>query len=134
MDCSNCLISIHRAEGSGLPIAEAMFMGKPVIATGQSGNMYFMNSGNSLPIRFEILEIEEGIPPSLYGKGYHWADPDLQHAAEMMQRIASDRDRAYTIGGKARNVARSSLSPEAVGKLMGESLTAIKRGTLHYGG
>ena len=53
----DCYVSLHRSEGFGLPIAEAMSFGKPVIATGWSGNMEFMDDSNSFPVKYELAEI-----------------------------------------------------------------------------
>jgi len=49
--CCDCLLSLHRSEGFGRAPAEAMFFGKPAIATGWSGNMAYMNGEVSVPIR-----------------------------------------------------------------------------------
>ena len=45
----DCYVSLHRSEGLGLTMAEAMYFGKPVIATAYSGNLDFMNDGEQLP-------------------------------------------------------------------------------------
>ena len=64
----DCYVSLHRAEGFGLTLAEAMAHGKPVIATGYSGNLTFMNDGNSYLVPYKLTELEEeggGSAPSL---------------------------------------------------------------------
>jgi glycosyltransferase involved in cell wall biosynthesis len=122
----NCLVSLHRAEGFGLPIAEAMFMGKPVIATGWSGNMDFMNERNSLPVRYQIVETSGDNLYIPYKKGSHWAEPDLNHASELMRCVATSPDLTGRIGGQAMNDIRDQLSPEAVGALMNGRLAALR--------
>jgi len=121
----DCYVSLHRSEGFGLPLAEAMYMGKPVIGTGWSGNMDFMNIGNSLPVRYRIVEFEDDFGP--YGAGHHWADPDLDHAAESMQRLLSERDLAAQLGQKASEDIRAHFSPRVAGKMMKDRLIQIRR-------
>ena len=123
----NCLVSLHRAEGFGLPIAEAMFMGKPVIATGWSGNMDFMNEHNSLPVNYQVVEICEDNPDIPYKNGWHWAEPDLTHASELMRLVVNAPDLTDRIGGQAMNDIRDQLSPEAVGALMKRRLAELRQ-------
>ncbi len=78
-------VSLHRSEGFGLTIAEAIAMGKPVIATGYSGNMQFMTEDNSYPVSYERRKIDSDIGP--YEKGGYWAEPSIVHAAEIMREV-----------------------------------------------
>jgi glycosyltransferase involved in cell wall biosynthesis len=112
----DCYVSLHRSEGFGLTIAEAMVAAKPVIATGFSGNMDFMTSQNSYPVRYKMKEIERDYPP--YRKGWHWAEPDLDHAAELMKDVYENRGAAAEVGSRARKDIVRLLSPEAVGERM----------------
>ena len=82
------LISLHRAEGFGLTMAEAMVLKRPTIATNWSANTEFMNSENSCLVNFELIEIEED--HNYYKAGMHWADADFEHASEHMIKLYSD--------------------------------------------
>jgi len=93
-----------------------MYMGKPVIATGWSGNMEFMDEENSLLVRFRMTEITKDAGP--YKKGQVWADPDLNHAAELMRRIVSDEEIAKLIRVRAESKIKTDFSPERIGRLM----------------
>jgi glycosyltransferase involved in cell wall biosynthesis len=79
------LISLHRSEGFGLHLAEAIALEKAVIATNWSGNTEFMNIENSYPVKFEIVEIKDNL--GQYRKGAHWAQPNLDSAVMHMCNI-----------------------------------------------
>ena len=108
-------VSLHRSEGLGLGMAQAMSMGKPVIATGYSGNLEFMNETNSLLVNCDRVELDRDYgsvtKPSVYEKGSCWAEPDLSHAAEQMRRLYENRDRGIEIGLRGQKEVRISLDP-----------------------
>ena len=105
-----------RAEGFGLPLAEAMYLGKPTIATGYSGNLEFMNAENSHLVRYTMTEVGEA------GKQYPpngvWADPDVEHAAELMRRVFEDQPGSRALGERAAADIRRTNSMEAAGASM----------------
>lgn len=111
-------VSLHRSEGYGLPFAECMLLEKPVIATGYSGNVDFMNHSNSLLVRHRLIEIDQPCGP--YPLGARWADPDLEHAAELMRQVAADRDRSREIGRSARRELSRTLSFDTIGRTIHE--------------
>lgn len=110
----DAVVSLHRAEGFGLGLAEAMDLGKPVVATGWSGNVDFMNAGNSCPVAYELVPIERDHGP--YKAGNRWADPDVEHAAWLMARLVRDSDYRETIGRRARETIRTEFSPRVAGE------------------
>jgi glycosyltransferase involved in cell wall biosynthesis len=114
MSLSDCYVSLHRSEGFGLTLAESMYMGKPVIATAYSGNMDFMTVNNSFPVKYTLIEIEKDTGP--YKKGNVWADPDIGHAAEMMDFVYRNREIAAQIGQTASRDIRTLYSPSAIGR------------------
>lgn len=77
------LISLHRSEGFGLHLAEAMAMGKAVIATNWSGNTDFMNPKNSSLVDFDLVRLEKDFGP--YRRNCRWASPVLDHAVSEMK-------------------------------------------------
>jgi glycosyltransferase involved in cell wall biosynthesis len=89
-------VSLHHCEGFGLTMAEAMALGKPVVATAYSGNMDFMTATNSYPVRYQLIKLDRDHGP--YQRGTHWADPDLDHAAELMQQVFEQHDDARQKG------------------------------------
>lgn len=122
-NCCDCFVSLHRAEGFGLPLAEAMYLGKPVIATGWSGNTDFMNVGNSLPVEYTIVPLDRDSGP--YRKGFHWAEPNVDHASELMDLVTGDDSLVRRIGMQARHDIITHFSPEPVGRLMSQRLNRI---------
>ncbi|HXH41605.1 MAG TPA: glycosyltransferase family 4 protein [Thermoanaerobaculia bacterium] len=107
------IVSLHRSEGFGLILAEAMYLGKPVIATGWSGNMDFMDTRNSCPVGYEIVTLDRAY--GSYPAGQHWAEPDIDHAAHFLRRVFEDTDYRRQLGERARDTIRSQFSPEAAG-------------------
>ncbi len=85
---SDCYCSLHRAEGFGLPLAEAMLSGKPVIATAWSGNMDFMTAENSYLVDYKLVPVSEH---SNYPAGDLWAEASLSEAAQAMRAVFEDR-------------------------------------------
>jgi glycosyltransferase involved in cell wall biosynthesis len=108
------VVSLHRSEGFGLILAEAMYLGKPVVATGWSGNMDFMNSGNSCPVNYELVTLDRTY--QYYTAGQQWAEPDVDHAAHLMRRVFEDANFRTEISERARRTIQSQFSPAAAGQ------------------
>ena len=123
--CCDILLSLHRAEGFGLGPAEMMYLGKPVVATGWSANMDFMDADNSMPVRYELAPLAETIGP--YDAGPVWAEADIEHAAWCLSRLADDPGLAERIGARARDTIRRKLDPLVVGRQVAERLETIRR-------
>lgn len=81
-------VSLHRAEGLGLTLAEAMGAGTPVVATGWSGNMEFMTPENSWLVDAELVDIPKTVPH--YGGSGQWAEPSVHQAAAHLRSIIED--------------------------------------------
>lgn len=109
-------ISLHRSEGFGLGMAQAMYFGKPVIATGYSGNMEFMNHNNSFPVKYKLKELEQDYGP--YEKGNVWAEPDIDHAAYLMRLIHQNTDDIRKVAEQAKFDIRTKMTPAITGKEM----------------
>ena len=122
---SDAYVSLHRSEGFGLTLAEAMCLGKPVIATHYSGNTDFMNPANSLPVGYRLITLEEDAGP--YARGTHWADPDIEQAAHQMRRVYADRDLRKRLGAQAANDIAAQFGREAVGSILRDRVGDILR-------
>ncbi|MEO7371941.1 MAG: glycosyltransferase, partial [Ilumatobacteraceae bacterium] len=93
---ADCMVSLHRSEGLGLHLAEAMWLETPTIATRYSGNLDFMTDDNSLLVDAEMVNIENG--EGVYPTVAKWAEPDRRQAAAAMRRIAGDASLAARLG------------------------------------
>ena len=82
-------VSLHRSEGLGLGMAEAMALGKPVIATDYSGNLEFMNDTNSLLVRHKKINVKK--ESYIHSHNQVWAEPDTNHAAQFMKKIKDNK-------------------------------------------
>lgn len=93
-------VSLHRSEGFGMTLAEAMCMGKPVIATHYGGSADFTTVANSYPVAYRLVELEQDYGP--YSQGQVWADADVGHAAELMHHVAKHPEEARAKGQRAQ--------------------------------
>jgi SAM-dependent methyltransferase len=107
----DCYVSLHRSEGLGLTMAEAMYFGRPVIATGYSGNLDFMTAENSYLVPQAAATIGPDAEP--YPPDGQWAEPDLEFAAEVMRAVVRDPEKAAVRARRGAMDIRYSHSPEA---------------------
>ena len=121
---ADCFVSLHRSEGFGLGIAEAMARGKAVVATGWSGNMDFMHPANSLIVSYDLVPLEKDYGP--YRRGELWAEPNLDDAAAKMRQVATQPALRNGLGQRARADCQRFLSPEAIGRIVSERLSIIR--------
>lgn len=124
MDACDVYVSLHRSEGLGLTMAEAMLMGKPVIATNYSGNVDFMGEEDSLLVPYKLVKLGRPIPP--YDEKLKWAEPSTEHAAQLMQRLYQDREWAKQIGARGKARAAIDLSLETAGQRAAARLAEIR--------
>ncbi len=93
-------VSLHRSEGVGLAPLEAMRLGRPVLATGWSGNMDFMDEGNAALVPFSMVPAKD--QRGVYRvSGGEWAEPDIRIAAQLLQRLSHDVAWRDALGGAA---------------------------------
>lgn len=103
---------LHRSTGFGLALAEAMCAGLPVVATGWSGNMDYMTEWSSLPVRFRLCDVIDPQRQHAATEG-QWAEPDVEHAAELLQMLAACPDRAREVGRTAHRAMRVRLTGQS---------------------
>jgi len=116
-------VSLHRAEGFGLVLAEAMLLGTVVIATNWSANAEFMNGEVSCPVNYELIPLSEDYGP--FKAGNRWADPDLGQAAEYMKRLSENCSYRTEISENARKHMEKHFAPEHTVELIKDRITQI---------
>jgi glycosyltransferase involved in cell wall biosynthesis len=119
----DAFLSLHRAEGFGLGLAEAMLLGKPAIGTGYSGNMDFMNRENSCLVDYKLIPVGRDAYP--YWEGQMWADPDIDQAAVYMRTIYEDRAYREKIAAKGQAYIQQHHSFPEIGRSMQKRLNEI---------
>lgn len=122
--CCDAYVSLHRAEGFGLGLAEAMALGKPVIATNWSGNLDFMSSDVACMVDFRRVPVEQGQYPHF--EGATWAEPDVASAAAAMRRLAADPSAALRLGARACEHVSGELAPQRTASVIRRRLQELQ--------
>lgn len=109
---ADVVISLHRSEGFGLVLAQAMAAGKPVLATGWSGNLDFMTPDDSVLVDYTLVPVRD---PQGFYRGGLWAEPDIEDAAAKLKALLGDPELRRELGARARAAIALKLDPAAVG-------------------
>jgi glycosyltransferase involved in cell wall biosynthesis len=97
---SDIVLSLHRSEGFGLIPAAAMLLGRPVVATGWSGNLDFMTAETSALVSYRLVPVVD--PRGTYElPGAMWAEPALDDAVASLRRLADDAALRARMGAAA---------------------------------
>lgn len=123
INCCNCFVSLHRSEGFGLTMAEAMYLGKPVIATAYSANTEFMNINNHFPVKYDLI----GTGNEYYFSNDKdiWADANVAHASEQMFLVFNNESLSKQIAQKGQDDVKKFLSPKKIGNQIKQRLDFI---------
>jgi glycosyltransferase involved in cell wall biosynthesis len=118
---ADAYVLASRGEGWGRPYMEAMAMGLPTIASRWSGNLEFMNDGNSWLVDGELIPVPDDaeLINGLY-QGHRWFDPDVDQLAAAMQAVAGDPAAARAKAGGARDELIARFGPEATARRVRE--------------
>ena len=122
---SDCYVSLHRSEGFGLTMAEAMALGKPTVATAYSGNLDFMTAENSYLCAATRSEVGPEREP--YPADSHWSEPGVAAAAALLRHVYGHPEEARARGRRAADDVLSVHSAAAAGAIMNQRLATIRR-------
>ncbi len=124
----DCFVSLHRAEGFGRGLGEAMALGRLALGTGWSGNLDFMTAENSLLVRHTLTKLRSGEYP--HWQGQSWAEPDLDHAWSLLRPVMDDPDRGRAIARQGQADVLRTHGNRAVGLRILQRLEQIAAGGL----
>ena len=120
ISAASAYVSLHRAEGFGYTLAEAMAYGVPVIATNYSGNLDFMDAHSAHLVR--AREVEVAVPDGPFQRGSVWAEPDVDHAAALMRQVYENRQAARELGARGAAFVREKLAIDQIAALVAKAL------------
>lgn len=123
-------VALHRSEGLGLGLMEAMLLGKPVIATSWSGNMSFMDHTNACLVRYQLIPVKGSLAVytvSYLGQSAHWAEPSIGDATAWMKSLFLDADLTRQIGETAKTAINLHLNHEETSKWLDEIILIWNR-------
>lgn len=120
IELADCYVSLHRAEGYGINLSDAMARGTPTIATGYSGNMEFMTPTTSLLVPYELIPVGADAEP--YDPTALWAEPDAEKAAHSMRALFEDEQLGQGIASAAKEHVIAHHSIEAAAESLRSTL------------
>jgi glycosyltransferase involved in cell wall biosynthesis len=121
----DCYVSLHRSEGFGLGMAEAMALGKPVIGTAYSGNTEYLTDRTGFPVRFHLRSVLDGEYP--HSDGQSWAEPDEVAAVEAMRQIVQNQEDRERRAAAGKAFVNYHYSLKKVGEIASSRLQDILR-------
>ncbi len=116
----DCYVSLHHSEGFGLTLAEAMYLGKPTIASNYSGNTEYMNQYNSYLVDCKIGKIEN--PDAIFSKETIWGYPILEDTINKMKLVYENDELRKEKSLRAEKELKTRLSYTAIGNVMSNRL------------
>jgi glycosyltransferase involved in cell wall biosynthesis len=120
---TDAYVSLHRSEGFGFGLAEAMLLGKPAIGTDYSGNRDFLTDETGYPVPYTLVPVRPGEYPD--HEGQVWAEPDIGVAAKCMASIVHEPQQAEARALAGQAYIKTHHSSAAVGQKMRDRLAAL---------
>ncbi|HMK90110.1 MAG TPA: glycosyltransferase [Methylocystis sp.] len=124
IEAADCFVSLHRAEGFGFHILEAMTLGTPVVATAYSGNMDFCNEQTAFLVPHRTVPIEKGQYPRVTC-GQTWVEPDFAASVEILKTVRREARARARIAEAAKTFSEAQYSTEAFSRRLDRRLTSL---------
>lgn len=121
----DAVVSLHRSEGLGLLIAEAMALGKPIIATDYSATTELVSRETGWPVDFAMVPVKPD--EYVFSEGQIWAQPDEKHAASQMRQVVNNRDEAHRRANNARAFLEAEYGVAACSRRMTNRIAQLDR-------
>jgi len=115
--CTDCVLSLHRSEGFGLVPAEAMSLGRVVVATDWSGTTDFIDASCGVPVRYTLVPARDK-RRVFEAPGAVWAEADVADAAQALRGLADAPERCAALGAAARRVVQAKLGTEPLARAL----------------
>jgi glycosyltransferase involved in cell wall biosynthesis len=122
---SDAVASLHRSEGLGLLVAEAMVLGKPVISTDYSATTELVTPQTGFPVDYRLIPVAEGAYP--FSAGQVWADVDVDHAAWQMRQVFEGGTAVAARIAKAKRHIQTEYGQPAVARRQLDRLRVLSR-------
>lgn len=126
MNVSDVVVSLHRSEGFGRIMAEALLLEKPVIASGYSGNMDYMTEENSFIVKGKLIPLFE--QDYLFAQGKVWFEPDINHAADRMRYVLENQSESVAKAKKGKLEIQNRYSIQKSGEVLRDLLSNLDQG------
>jgi glycosyltransferase involved in cell wall biosynthesis len=122
---ADAYVLASRGEGWGRPYMEAMAMGLPTIGSRWSGNLDFMNDGNSWLVDGELVPVPEDAElfPTRITRGHNWFEPDVDSLAEALRDVARNTEASAARAAGARSELIEKFGTEAIVERIAELAT-----------
>lgn len=121
--CSDCYVSLHRSEGFGFAMVEAMLLGKPVLATNFSGSRDFLSEATGFPIDYQLRPLRSG--EYIFSDNQYWAEPDLGSAVAAMHLVHGNPAEAQRRAAQGKAFVESRYGRATVGQEFEERVRTI---------
>ncbi len=108
---ADILVSLHRSEGFGLILAEAMLLGTPILCTGWSALPTFLPENCAVYVNYKLIDVDD--PQGKYGNKGRWADPDLDDAVKKLENLIVNKELREKLSKKAQNHAQKYFSEKS---------------------
>jgi glycosyltransferase involved in cell wall biosynthesis len=121
MACADVIISLHRTEGFGLVLAQALMLGKPLVTPLWSGPCDFLTKDIVYDVDFKLVPVDDR--EGVYNiTGTRWMEPDVSHAARQLRKIRENPAAALDVGARGRLAIRHFMDPQAWTDILNQAL------------